>query len=90
LLVAGNHKPSLRTVDEAIRRRFHLVPFDVTIPAEKRDADLPAKLKAEQDGILRWMIDGCWSGSVKGCVRRHRCVMLQPRILRQKTPLPRG
>ena len=23
LLIAGNHKPSLRTVDEAIRRRFH-------------------------------------------------------------------
>jgi putative DNA primase/helicase len=25
LIIAGNHKPSLRTVDEAIRRRFHLV-----------------------------------------------------------------
>ena len=27
LMIAGNHKPSLRSVDEAIRRRFHLVPF---------------------------------------------------------------
>src|SRR6185369_288445 len=27
LVVAGNHKPGLRGVDEAIRRRFHLVPF---------------------------------------------------------------
>ena len=25
LLIAGNHKPSLRSVDEAIRRRFHLI-----------------------------------------------------------------
>ena len=26
LLVAGNHKPGLRSVDEAIRRRLHLIP----------------------------------------------------------------
>ena len=32
LMIAGNHKPSLRGVDEAIRRRIHLVPFAVTIP----------------------------------------------------------
>ena len=29
LLVAGNHKPGLRAVDEAMRRRFHLIPFAV-------------------------------------------------------------
>jgi putative DNA primase/helicase len=29
LLIAGNHKPSLRSVGEAMRRRFHLVPFAV-------------------------------------------------------------
>jgi putative DNA primase/helicase len=32
LVVAGNHKPGLRNVDEAIRRRLHLIPFTVTIP----------------------------------------------------------
>ena len=31
LLIAGNHRPGLRSVDEFIRRRFHLIPFDVTI-----------------------------------------------------------
>jgi putative DNA primase/helicase len=45
LVIAGNHKPSLRSVDEAIRRRFHLVPFAVTIPPEERDADLAEKLR---------------------------------------------
>jgi putative DNA primase/helicase len=59
LIIAGNHKPALRTVDEAIRRRFHLVPFEVTIPPEKRDAGLTERLKAEWPGILRWMVDGC-------------------------------
>ncbi len=59
LAIAGNHKPGLRAVDEAIRRRFHLVPFTVTIPADRRDPDLPEKLKAEWPGILQWAIDGC-------------------------------
>jgi putative DNA primase/helicase len=59
LVIAGNHKPVLRSVDEAIRRRFHLAPFSVTIPAEERDPNLRDKLKAEWPGILRWLIDGC-------------------------------
>ena len=59
LLIAGNHKPGLRSVDEAMRRRFHLIPFTVTIPPNERDPDLTEKLKDEWPGILQWMIDGC-------------------------------
>lgn len=59
LLIAGNHKPSLRSVDEAMRRRFHLIPFTVTIPAEQRDITLGDRLKEEWPGILSWAIDGC-------------------------------
>jgi putative DNA primase/helicase len=59
LFVTGNHKPGLRSVDEAIRRRFHLIPFGITIPADDRDPDLSDKLKAEWPGILEWMIEGC-------------------------------
>lgn len=59
LLIAGNHKPGLRSVDEAIRRRFNLVPFDVVIPPEQRDKNLGERLRAEWPGILAWMIDGC-------------------------------
>jgi putative DNA primase/helicase len=59
LLIAGNHKPGLRSVDEAIRRRFNLLPFTVTIPPEERDETLPDKLKAELPGILAWAIRGC-------------------------------
>ncbi|HEX3861071.1 MAG TPA: phage/plasmid primase, P4 family [Stellaceae bacterium] len=57
LVIAGNHKPGLRGVDEAIRRRFNLVPFTVTIA--NPDRDLPDKLKEEWPGILKWMIEGC-------------------------------
>ncbi len=59
LVIAGNHKPGLRSVDEAIRRRFHLVPFNVVIPLEQRDKNLGERLRAEWPGILAWMIDGC-------------------------------
>jgi putative DNA primase/helicase len=59
LLIAGNHKPGLRSVDEAIRRRFNLVPFTVTIPPEERDPDLGEKLKTEARGVMAWIIDGC-------------------------------
>ena len=59
LLIAGNHRPGLRNVDEAIRRRFNLVPFAVKIAPEDRDHELPEKLKAEWPGILAWAIEGC-------------------------------
>lgn len=59
LIIAGNHKPGLRSVDEAIRRRFHLVPFTANIPAAEKDLELGERLKAEWPGILSWMIDGC-------------------------------
>jgi putative DNA primase/helicase len=59
LLIVGNHKPSLRTVDEAIRRRFNLIPFSVTIPKEERNPELGNKLREEWPGILQWAIEGC-------------------------------
>jgi putative DNA primase/helicase len=64
LVIAGNHKPGLRSVDEAIKRRLHLVPFTITIPEDERDPNLSEKLKAEFPGILSWAIDGCmaWQG----------------------------
>jgi putative DNA primase/helicase len=59
LVVSGNHKPRLRAVNVAIRRRMNLLPFNVTISDEERDANLAEKLKAEWPGILAWMIKGC-------------------------------
>jgi P4 family phage/plasmid primase-like protien len=59
LLIVGNHKPSIRNVDEAMKRRLHMVPFTVTIPAPKRDKRLPDRLLAERDGILAWALRGC-------------------------------
>ena len=59
LLIAGNHQPVIRGDDTGIWRRLQLVPFTVTIPPEKRDADLASKLHAELPGILNFALKGC-------------------------------
>ncbi|WP_081025868.1 phage/plasmid primase, P4 family, partial [Ralstonia solanacearum] len=59
LFVAGNHKPAIRNIDEAMKRRLHLIPFTITVPPERRDKHLQQKLLAERDGILAWAIQGC-------------------------------
>jgi putative DNA primase/helicase len=66
LLVAGNHKPSLRSVDEAMRRRLYLIPFTVTIAESERDPALAEKLTGEYPGILRWAIEGCLAWQRQG------------------------
>jgi putative DNA primase/helicase len=59
LMITGNHKPGLSSINEAIRRRLLLVPFTAQIPFEQRDPDLAAKLVPEHPAILRWMVAGC-------------------------------
>jgi putative DNA primase/helicase len=59
LVIAGNHKPGLRSINEAIRRRLHLIPWAVVIPEQERDKKLVEKLQPEWPGILAWIIEGC-------------------------------
>jgi P4 family phage/plasmid primase-like protien len=66
LCIAGNHKPGLRSVDEAMRRRFNLVPFEVTIPPAERDLQLGDKLREEWGSILAWAIEGCLAWQAEG------------------------
>ena len=67
LTVIGNHKPVLRNVDDAARRRFNVVPF-LHKPANP-DRELEAKLRAEWPAILRWMIEGALDWQMNGLVR---------------------
>ena len=78
LFVAGNHKPAIRNIDEAMRRRLHLIPFTVTILPERRDKHLQQKLLAERDGILAW--------ALKGCLEWQRLGRLDPpQVVREAT-----
>jgi putative DNA primase/helicase len=58
LVVSGNHRPSIRVVDDAIRRRIHLVPFRARFIGDACDRDMPEKLKAEASAVLAWMVRG--------------------------------
>jgi P4 family phage/plasmid primase-like protien len=67
LTISGNHKPALRNVDDAARRRFNVVPF--MHRPESPDSALPEKLRAEFPGILRWLIEGCREWQAQGLAR---------------------
>ena len=49
----------MRGTDTAIWERLKPIPFDVTIPKEQIDRSLLGKLKAEAEGILAWLMEGC-------------------------------
>lgn len=56
-LILGNHRPQIKTVDDAIKNRVLLVPFDVSF-AGREDRDLPQKIRAEAGFVLHWLIEG--------------------------------
>jgi putative DNA primase/helicase len=58
LWIVGNHRPTIRGTDYAIRRRFHLIPFEKAIAKEDQDPFLRDKLKKELEGILNWCVKG--------------------------------
>lgn len=59
LMLAVNHKPEIRGTDEGIWRRVRIVPFEQTIPEEKRIKGLNRRLIADEGpGILRWAVEG--------------------------------
>lgn len=75
LVVQGNHKPVLRNVDDAARRRFHIVPF-VNKPANP-DPELPERLRAEYPAILHW--------AIQGCLDWQKCGLAPPQAVQRET-----
>jgi putative DNA primase/helicase len=67
LVIVGNHAPSIKNVDEALRRRFNIIPF--TRKPTKPDPMLEDKLRAEAGQILGWMIEGCQEWQKRGLGR---------------------
>ena len=58
LWIMTNHPPSVHLVDNAMRRRLRIWPFE-TKPASP-DPRLPERLRSEAElpGVLRWIVDG--------------------------------
>lgn len=72
LVIVGNHEPVLQNVDDALRRRFNIVPF--TRKPKNPDKDLLRKLQAEYPAILRWMIDGAEDWVENGLIRPNAVI----------------
>lgn len=64
LIISGNHKPRLHTVDKAMRRRLHLVPF--TVQPRNVNQNLADELQEELPGIMQWALDGCIAWQKEG------------------------
>lgn len=58
LFIEGNHKLGITGSDPAIWRRIRMIPFEVSIPKDRQDKHLDAKLHAELPGILAWAVRG--------------------------------
>lgn len=59
LFLDANHKPIIRGGEKAVWNRLKPIPFVVTIPPDEIDKGLLEKLKAEAEGILAWLVEGC-------------------------------
>ncbi|MEQ9811460.1 MAG: phage/plasmid primase, P4 family [Azospirillaceae bacterium] len=75
LVIVGNHKPILSSVDDAARRRFNIVPFTHT--PTNPDPYLEAKLKSEWPAILVWAIEGALDW--------HQNRLVRPQVVTQAT-----
>ena len=57
-VLSCNPKPEIRDMSEGLWRRILLVPWEVQIAKKDIDRKLPARLKAEAEGILAWIVQG--------------------------------
>jgi putative DNA primase/helicase len=56
LILQTNNRPRITEQSTAVWRRLKLIPFDLSVPEDQQDAELPDKLRDEAPGILaRWM-----------------------------------
>ncbi len=58
IMIATNTLPHFMDKTYGLWRRTLLVPFEVTIPEEKRNTNLVDELTEELPGILNWAIEG--------------------------------
>ncbi|MCX7168617.1 MAG: phage/plasmid primase, P4 family [Rhodocyclales bacterium] len=76
LWLMTNHRPALDHLDDAMKGRLHLIPFDrkwnrpghperdPNLP--EGDKDLMTKLRAEAEGVLAWLVAGAVAYSQEG------------------------
>ncbi len=69
LLIMGNNRPNLRNVDDAMRRRFIMLPFENKPPTGSAVA---GEAEIRVPAILRWAIEGCLDWQQNGLILSDR------------------
>jgi putative DNA primase/helicase len=79
LVFNANELPKAVEQTEAFFRRFLIVPFDVTIPAEKRNPNLPRQIiDNELPGVLNWVLQGL--DRILKNEKFSRCTIIEERL----------
>ena len=65
ILLLTNHEPTVKGSDTAVWSRLKKWPFAVSFEG-REEPGLDASLKAEAQGILAWMVRGCFEWQEKG------------------------
>ena len=86
LVMLTNHLPKVRGDDPATWRRILAVPFDNVVPEDKRDGELPERLKAAPDAVLAWLWAGWQDYQGTGSTRQRRSS--RPPGATSSTPTP--
>lgn len=90
LWLAANHAPEVKHDDLAMWRRILRLPFDVTVPKEKRDPTLKTRLKndpAERSAVLAWAMRGCLDWQAQGLNVPMRVELATQEYRRTQDPL---
>lgn len=66
IIYVTNHPPVVKGDDAAVWRRIKVIPFDVVVPEDQRDAQLPERLTLAADTIVTWAIGGWFAYEDQG------------------------
>ncbi len=97
LWLMTNHKPALDHMDEAMRGRLHMIPFDMrwNRPGHTErdpslpdgDKNLPEKLKAEVEGVLAWLVAGAVAYAADGLEPPEEVVRMTRNYFKDQDPM---
>lgn len=88
LIIATNHKPELE-VDNAARRRVHLVPFDAEFSGQNEEKGLEDTLKKEAPGIMALMVQACLEWQRIGLAPPERVTRATRQLFDELDPIGR-
>lgn len=88
LIIATNHKPELE-VDNAARRRVHLVPFDAEFTGQNEEKGLEDTLKKEGPGIMALFVQSCLEWQSVGLAPPERVTRATRQLFEELDPIGR-